>query len=113
MAKSIESVIQDCWQIAENHGFHGVDRTFGDTCTLIHSEISEAYEEFRKAGAYTYYTEIDGKPEGVAVELLDAVIRIFDTLQGEVGLTAEQVQVMLEHKMAYNATRPYLHGRVI
>jgi hypothetical protein len=113
MAKSLETTIQECWQIAEDHGFHGVDRTFGDTCTLIHSEISEAYEAFRKDGRHSFYTEVDGKPEGSGVELLDAVIRIFDTLQGECGLTAVQVAIMLDHKMEYNRTRPFLHGKVI
>lgn len=109
----IEEVIQECWDTAEEHGFHNVHRTFGDTCMLITSEIGEAYEEFRKDGKHTFYTEVDGKPEGTAVELLDAVIRIFDTLMEEVGLEPVNIGVMLEQKMAYNKTRPFMHGKTI
>lgn len=113
MGSNIGYIVEECWQIAEDHGFHDVNRTFGDTCALIHSEISEAYEAFRKDGRHSFYTEVDGKPEGTAVELLDAVIRIFDTLQGECGLTAAEVVGVLAQKMEYNRTRPFMHGKVI
>lgn len=47
------------------------------------------------------------KPEGVAVELADAVIRIAD-LCGHLGIDLDAV---IEEKMAYNADRPYKHGK--
>ena len=47
------------------------------------------------------------KPEGVAVELADAVIRIAD-LCGYLGIDLDAV---IEEKMAYNAGRPYKHGK--
>lgn len=47
------------------------------------------------------------KPEGVAVELADAVIRIAD-LCGHLGIDLEEV---IEIKMAYNEGRPYKHGK--
>ena len=109
----IVDIIHECWQTAEDHGFHGVGRSFGDTVALIHTEVSEAYEAFRKDGKMSAYTEVDGKPEGVVVELLDAVIRIFDTCIGEAGMSAEDVALWLEHKMAFNKTREHLHGKVI
>ena len=46
------------------------------------------------------------KPEGAAVELADAVIRIAD-LCGHLGIDLDAV---IEEKMAYNADRPYKHG---
>lgn len=106
-------VIQQCWQTAEDHGFHAVNRTFGDTIALIHTEVSEAYESFRERGHFPDYVEVDGKPEGTLVELADIVIRVFDTAISEVGSSAEQFEAVMLHKMAYNKSRPYLHGKVI
>lgn len=66
--------------------------------SLIHSEISEALEGFRK----------DKKDEhlpqhpSVGVELADAIIRILD-LAGAMGLDLPQ---MLADKIAYNISRP-------
>lgn len=47
------------------------------------------------------------KPEGVAVELADAVIRIAD-LCGHLGIDLDAV---IAEKMAYNVGRPYKHGK--
>lgn len=47
------------------------------------------------------------KPEGVAVELADAVIRIAD-LCGHLGIDLEAVIAL---KMDYNETRPFKHGK--
>lgn len=47
------------------------------------------------------------KPEGWAVELADAVIRIAD-LCGHEGIDLEAI---IREKMEYNATRPYKHGK--
>ncbi len=43
----------------------------------------------------------------MAVELADAVIRIAD-LCGHLGIDLDAV---IEEKMAYNADRPYKHGK--
>lgn len=71
---------------------------------LVHTELSEAVEEAR-LGKYVEY-EKDGKPEGVVVELADAVIRIFH-LAGLLGLDLENAVL---NKMQYNETREYRHG---
>ncbi len=47
------------------------------------------------------------KPEGIAVELADCIIRCLDTLQS-LGVDIDQV---VKNKMAYNRTRPHKHGR--
>lgn len=46
------------------------------------------------------------KPIGTAVELADALIRIFD-LCGFYGIPLEEALLV---KMQYNKTRPYRHG---
>ena len=46
------------------------------------------------------------KPEGIAVELADCIIRILDYC-GKVGIDIEDV---IRRKHEYNKTRPYRHG---
>lgn len=80
---------------------------------LVHSELSEGLEEVRNRkdfGLKPYFSaEIKdglGKPEGLAAELADAVIRIFD-LSAWLGLDIAKV---IEWKMAYNKKRSHKHG---
>lgn len=98
-------------ETSRSHGFDvDGDRDFGMTCALIHSEISEALEEYRKGHAqdYIYYRESDGKPEGIAVELADALIRILDTMAKIENINIDAV---VQEKMAFNEGRPYMHGK--
>lgn len=71
---------------------------------LVHCELSEAVEEFRAGNIKLYYA--DNKPEGVFVELADAIIRILD-LCGACGVDIEH---LLELKHQFNMQRPYRHG---
>lgn len=66
----------DVYNNAVKHGWHEEDRPIGEVLALIHSEVSEALEEFRSGNQMVYFKE--GKPEGIAIELVDAVIRIYD-----------------------------------
>ena len=59
------------------------DRNFGEICSLFHSEISEAFDEYMKFGRFRlneiyYNNDKPNKPEGFVVELLDFVIRYLD-----------------------------------
>lgn len=72
---------------------------------LIHSEVSEALEEYRNGNMEIYHAE-SGKPEGFGVELADAIIRILD-LAAWLGLDVDQ---LVGAKHAYNGTRAYRHG---
>lgn len=77
---------------------------------LVHSEISEALEEYRNHRVgHLGDIRFEGdnlKPEGFAVELADAVIRIGD-LCGAMGIDLAEA---LEVKMRFNKTRPHRHG---
>lgn len=64
-------------QNAVEHGFWNENTTVALQIALIHDELSEALEAYRD-GDKVY--ELSGKPEGIAVELADAAIRIADLL---------------------------------
>ena len=102
-----------------------VQRTFGDLVSLVHSEASEALEEYRNGHGVTevYYSHPTGeschdascvsedtgspvKPEGIPVEMADIIIRVLD-ICGFYGIDIEEA---LRLKTAHNATRPYRHG---
>ena len=64
------------------HGWWEDKRELPEICALIHSEWSEALEEAR-AGRGMVWCGENGKPEGIAVELIDGCIRILDWLGHE------------------------------
>ena len=97
------------WNTAEEHGWHEGDLNIPERLALIHAEVSEALEDYRKSTEDSDLAEIrwnGEKPDGFAVELADIVMRVLDL--------AEQLDIDLETmigvKMAYNKTRPYRHG---
>jgi hypothetical protein len=75
---------------------------------LVHSEISEALEEYRNgfAPASCTFEGPSRKPVGFGIELADAVIRILDICH-HYGISMETCLAM---KHEYNKTRPYRHG---
>lgn len=127
-------------EIHENavaHGWWEEDRTISEICALIHSELSEALEEARAARPMMYVMdEYNGeyiqnpkyfgakKPEGIAVELADAVIRMLDWMAhcGEEGRldTVEEQGERIAAGYARSETEPeelpefiaYLHDMV-
>lgn len=72
---------------------------------LIHSEVSEGLESFRNKEEISW-TDKDGKPQGIASEFADILIRIghYSALLG-IDLDYE-----VKRKHTYNRTRPYKHG---
>ena len=107
----IKEIAEDAFATAQEKGWYeNGSPQIPERLCLIHSEISEALEEFRKNDdlRHTYSREKDGKPEGFLVEIADAIIRIGDMVEAE-GLTDDLVRA-IKLKMDFNRSRPYRHG---
>ncbi len=127
----LQVVTAKCFATAVDHGWwekydkapnKWVPEVVSSKICLMHSELSEALEEVRKRrdmGIKPYFSQGDqiievvseglrvgAKPEGMAAELADAVIRILD-LAAWLNLDIAQA---IEWKMAYNNGRAYKHG---
>lgn len=104
----INDLVKRAYENSKNHGFWNEEKNFGEVIALMHSELSEAFEEYRKGKKIneTYYEQGE-KPCGIPSELADVVIRVFDFCGGN---DIDLEKIILE-KMQYNETRPYKHGK--
>ena len=109
---TLDQWVKYVFEMAKEKGWHEQPRSPLEIHALIHSEVSEATEAVRdgKPGLFFEPCKVNDfefpKPEGEAVELADAVIRIMDYF-GSKGWSLADV---MDEKAAYNSTRPHRHG---
>lgn len=106
LGTSVNDIAKTVHETNIKSGFNKFDKDFLCNIALVHSELSEAVEEFRAGKPSVYFGE-DGKPEGVAIELIDAMIRIMNILT-PMNINIEKCFFI---KDTYNGTRGYLHGK--
>ena len=129
---NLNQLAKEVHENAVSHGWWDTPPSIPEALCLIHSELSEALEEYREGKPLVYGTcalaaedcrfsgvcdrvgqpgeagEIEGpcKPEGIAVELADVILRTLD-LMAHLGVDVDAV-VMAKHR--YNLGREYKHG---
>ena len=132
---NLNEIAKEVHNNAVEHGWWEDERSFAEIIALCHSELSEALEEYRNGRPMFYYNceedmenvlpcnpkdEIEclnfgveeickyrnKKPEGIATELADCIIRILDYC-GKENIDIEEI-IRIKHE--YNKTRPYKHG---
>lgn len=87
----------------------GGKRNIGELLALVHSEVSEALEDWRRGKMTEEYTVATGKPTGFPSEIADVFIRLGD-LCAYLNIDAEGA---IERKMKFNETRSYRHGNKV
>lgn len=107
---TINDLLEQSHKTALEKGWWDQERPFGDQVANMHSELTEAWEEYRMYGLdeswFLYDDENLEKPLGIATEFADVIIRICDTCQKYKIPLEEGIKA----KMSYNKTRPYRHG---
>lgn len=129
---NINQLAKEVHENAVAHGWWEKPPTLPEALCLIHGELSEALEEFREGNPLIYGTcalaaedcrfsgvcdnvgnpgvegAVEGpcRPEGIAVELADVILRTLD-LMAALGVDVDAV-VMAKHR--YNLGREYKHG---
>lgn len=95
-ARTMPTLIKEAYDTAKEKGWWDQPRPIMELICLMHCELSEAAEAYRKK-------EGDDR---IVEELADVLIRVFD-LCGSRGWDLEK---SVRDKMAFNKTRPYRHG---
>jgi len=96
--RDLNDYVREVRQLCDAKGFSSEPEQFWQMLALIHTEISEATDAYKK-----------GEPlEAVGEELIDAIIRIFHMLSA-MGVDAEE---LFRAKMAKNWARPYRYNTV-
>lgn len=132
---NLNDLAEDIFEANRAKGFWNRERPLTETTMLIVTELAEAVEEERAGRAGVWYSDpaydmhygadmvaVEGdhlahplrgsrsralKPEGVDVELIDALIRLLDLL----GSRGTDVEELLRQKLAFNQTRAPRHGK--
>lgn len=109
---TLNALAAEIHQTAKDKGWWDDDRNFGEMIALAHSELSEALEAWRNEESPVWYEGASRKPEGQAVELIDALIRILDILHymRMNGVQCFSIDQTIRAKMDYNKTWPHRHG---
>jgi len=107
---TIRAIARQVHNTAKEKGWWDTNRDVPECIALIHSELSEALEEYRVMENGQNFDTIrytpQGKPEGFAIELADTIIRLLD-LSEHLGI---DIELALIEKMNYNKTREFRHG---
>lgn len=106
----ISTIIFEAHQNAVSKGFWDNPQSLPESLCLIHSEVSEALEDYRnnkEVNRLDY--DKNGKPIGIPSELADIIIRVCDLA----AFHDIDLEKAISKKMQYNKYRPHMHGKII
>lgn len=118
----VEDMTQEVWDFLQDKGWLDTNHSFSELMVLLHTEISEAVEAYRKWGMETHdvvvfyapdpetgYPGAGGvpKPEGVGPEMADLLVRLLHTCRRLNVDLVEEFRRVMEH----NRQRPFRHGK--
>lgn len=113
----LNDLAKEIHQIAVDHGWWETDRNFGESLALIHSEVSEVLEDWRRGRELDkiYWKEnwdgdkvVRNKPDGIPIEFADIIIRVLD-LCAAYGI---DIETAIREKISFNRDREYRHGNL-
>ena len=91
---------------AKKHGWWDEERSLPEVMMLVVTEVAEVVEEARNGHESREIYYVDTKPEGIPIEIADAMIRLLDYC----AHANIDIDDAMKTKMNYNKSRPYRHG---
>lgn len=110
----LDSLMTRIVEVNKRNGWFDTNRSMGDDMALLASEVSEAYEAYRKQQMDEYddpqLSDVPQyNPSSFPAELADILIRLLDTCyRYNVDLAGAT-----ERKLDYNSRREYRHGNKV
>lgn len=102
---SLKEISEFCYNLAVEKGWGLKGISIPEQIALIHSEASEALESWRDNDRLSW-TDDSGKPQGLASEYADVIIRVCHYAH----ILGIDLDIEIERKLRYNRLRPYRHG---